>query len=60
MDPKPKKVFKVDTDLPPSKCKSCGAEVWWIRTFSGKNMPVDRDGTSHFATCPHADRWRTK
>ena len=24
-----------------SKCKTCGAEIKWIRTFSGKAMPVD-------------------
>jgi len=55
---KPKKTFKVDTDAPPSKCRSCGAEVWWIRTFAGKMMPVNRDGTSHFSTCPQAAKWR--
>ena len=24
-----------------SKCRSCGAEIIWIKTFSGKKMPVD-------------------
>ena len=24
-----------------SKCKSCGREIIWIRTFSGKKMPCD-------------------
>jgi hypothetical protein len=23
------------------KCRSCGAEIGWIRTKAGKNMPVD-------------------
>lgn len=23
------------------RCKSCGAEIEWIRTTSGKNMPLD-------------------
>lgn len=26
-----------------SKCKSCGAEIIWKRTFSGKSMPVDAE-----------------
>ena len=26
-----------------SKCRSCGAEIKWIRTFSGKNMPVNAE-----------------
>lgn len=76
-------------------CRSCGAEIDWIRTPTGKLMPVDPvplawdeapkgtrvvskygdvrtttgeidddDGRewfiSHFATCPHADEWRSK
>ena len=75
-----------------SKCKSCGAEIIWVPTVGGKNMPCDptpipyresqegkhtivtSDGrvvkakvdltsdtfgyTSHFATCPNADKWR--
>ena len=24
-----------------SKCKGCGAEIIWIKTITGKNMPVD-------------------
>lgn len=43
---------------PPSRCRSCGAPVRWTVTAKGKRMPVDPDGTSHFATCPQADGWR--
>jgi hypothetical protein len=46
-DPKPAKRYKVDTDGPPSRCKSCGSKVWWIATFKGKRVAVNRDGTSH-------------
>jgi hypothetical protein len=64
-----------------SKCKSCGAEIKWVKIkISGNSMPVDarpevkvkvtttKDGrhlgelipvyTSHFATCPDADKFR--
>lgn len=41
-----------------AKCRSCGADIWWVETSGGKNMPIDRDGNSHFATCPDADRHR--
>jgi hypothetical protein len=44
----------------PGKCRGCGAEIYWVETKSGKNMPVNRDGTSHFATCPKADEFRGK
>jgi len=26
-----------------SKCRSCGAEIMWIKTVNGKNMPVDAE-----------------
>lgn len=26
-----------------SRCKSCGAEIMWITTTTGKKMPVDAD-----------------
>lgn len=41
-------------------CRSCRAEVMWVTTAAGKRMPIDRDGKSHFATCPQADDWRRK
>lgn len=54
-------------------CSSCGADIVWFRTKSGKRMPVDERTTqptdredqldlkrhvSHFATCPNADQHR--
>lgn len=32
-----------------SKCRSCGAEIRWIRMASGKNMPVDNKPISYRA-----------
>jgi hypothetical protein len=43
-----------------SACRGCGAFVYWIRTLTGKQMPVDPDGTSHFATCPKAAEFKNK
>lgn len=40
--------------------KSCAAPVVWIVTAAGKRMPCNADGTSHFATCPAAVRFRKK
>lgn len=39
-----------------SKCRACGARVWWETTPSGKRRPMDVDGTTatwecHFDTC---------
>lgn len=30
-----------------AKCRSCGAEIIWIRTASGKSMPCDAAGISY-------------
>lgn len=40
------------------RCRSCLAEILWCITPAGRKAPVDPDGRSHFATCPHADEWR--
>jgi hypothetical protein len=56
-----------------TRCRSCQRGIVWLKTESGKNMPVDADTftqgqphvfnadlghISHFATCPNADEWR--
>ena len=55
-------------------CKLCGVYIEWIKTKSGKNMPVDptpatiitEDGrvykgfVPHWVSCPNADEFRTK
>lgn len=41
-----------------ARCRACRAEISFAPTSTGKLMPVDADGTSHFATCPQADRFR--
>lgn len=51
----------------PGQCRSCGAQIWWILTATGKRAPynpstgVDRPeepAVSHFATCPQSQAWR--
>lgn len=52
-----------------AQCRSCQAEIRWVKQKSGKMMPVNptavwmgdpeggkryEPGTSHFATCPNA------
>lgn len=45
---------------PPAQCRSCRAEILWATTPKGKRAPLNRDGTSHFATCPQAPAWRRR
>lgn len=45
-------------DAPARACRSCDATIHWIVTPAGRRMPVNPDGTSHFATCPNAEQHR--
>jgi hypothetical protein len=42
------------------RCRSCDAEILWCWTPANRKAPVNRDGISHFATCPAAGQWRKK
>lgn len=44
----------------PKTCKGCGALIYWAETSAGKRMPLNPDGTSHFANCPKAGDFRKK
>lgn len=38
----------------PMPCRYCGANIAMVpHPKSGKNQPLDADGTVHFATCPN-------
>lgn len=56
-------------------CRDCDADITWLKTKAGKNMPVNteslesRDDTeydankgheAHWSTCPSADNFRRK
>jgi hypothetical protein len=60
MDSRKPPLFAIPPGIPSSICRAeeCGATIFWIRTIGGKRMPVNPDGTSHFATCKKADEFR--
>ncbi len=41
-----------------ASCRSCNAEIWWVKTRRDKNMPVNPDDSPHFETCPNAKEHR--
>lgn len=54
-----------------ANCRSCGAEIWFVKTKKDKWLPVDADPGEvkeyvretmkcHFDTCPDADKFRKK
>tara|TARA_Y100000310_G_scaffold100468_1_gene98331 strand:- start:3671 stop:3916 length:246 start_codon:yes stop_codon:yes gene_type:complete len=50
--------YDIPFNAPAGKCKGCRAYIRWIFTKNGKRMPVDPDGTPHFATCPKAQQFQ--
>lgn len=54
---------KIQYEIPPGtrevvcKGEKCLRGIFWIETKNGKRMPVDPDGTPHWATCPDAGRF---
>ena len=51
--------FVIPPGTDPSRCRGCQAQIFWIKTEAGKNMPLDPDGIPHWATCPKADQFRS-
>lgn len=41
-------------------CSTCHQHILWVHTKLQRRMPLDPDGTSHFATCPQADMHRRR
>jgi hypothetical protein len=37
---------------------ACREEIWWIIHRNGRRAPYNRDGVTHFATCPAAAQFR--
>jgi hypothetical protein len=56
--PPPPKRWAIPPSAPQRECRSCRAPIYWVVTDAGKPMPVNPDGSSHFATCAHAAEHR--
>ena len=39
-------------------CRSCKADVIWVETRNVKRQILDRNGKSHWGTCPNAAKHR--
>ncbi len=39
-------------------CNGCGASIFFLRHVNGKMAPYDRNGQTHFSTCPKAGEFR--
>lgn len=40
------------------QCRGCNAPMYWLTTKAGKPMPVNPDGTPHWATCPKSREFK--
>jgi hypothetical protein len=62
----PRKVrtpWVIPEGTPPSKCRGCAAEIYFVaytRKTDNKpgRMPLNPDGTPHFSNCPNAEEFR--
>lgn len=52
--------YEIPAGTPEKSCRACGGAIFFIPTAKGKQMPVDADGTSHFATCSDPKRFRKR
>lgn len=43
-----------------ARCRGCGELITFEKTATGKLMPTNLDGTSHFGTCPKAASFSRK
>jgi hypothetical protein len=59
MPDRPPITFEIPASANPTECRGCKALIYWIKPKE-KAMPVNPDGTSHFATCPKAAEFRRK
>ena len=50
------KFEKMGIELP--KCKKCGAEMFFLQTKTGKQMPINLALNSHFSDCKFANEFR--
>lgn len=41
-------------------CKACQTPITFVTTAKGKQMPVTRDGVSHYLTCTEPKRFSKK
>lgn len=41
-----------------AQCRSCGAEIVWLKTQAGKNMPVDRKRLDGGDAAEDVHRWK--
>ena len=41
-------------------CQDCQTAMWFVRSKRGKLVPYNADGSTHFETCPFADKYRKR
>jgi hypothetical protein len=58
----PERKVEVPSNAPRGLCKGAGClkPIRWVRTPRGNRMPVDPDGTPHWATCPDSPSFRKR
>lgn len=42
------------------QCRGCNAEIFWMKSKTGKAMPYSKAGVVHFSDCPDRQQFRKK
>lgn len=63
MKKQPRTPWVIPEGTPPSKCRGCGAEIYFVpyirKTDNHQGrMPCNPDGKPHWSTCPEAENFR--
>ena len=60
MSTRPVTKIEITPDSNEGVCRSpkCRKRIMWVPMPSGKRLPVDPDGTPHWATCVDAESFR--
>ncbi len=53
-------IFPIQPGDREAQCMSCQTRVFWVTTNTGRKMPADPNGISHFCSCPGASAHRRR
>ena len=54
------KVYDIPEDAVYKPCRACQTPITFVQTENGKQMPVTKDGVSHYASCTQPKRFSGK
>jgi len=60
MSPRHEVRYEIPDGVDSVPCRGCNERIYWVKTKNDRPMPVNPDGTPHWATCRKAAEFRKK